>query len=334
MSNTAEDEKKEVKNQRATFILRFVVSFGAIGLILYLFRSELPAVLQHLKGAQPAFFLAAVLIYFFGLIFSAYRLKLVLNVHRTALSLWEAYYMNVVSLFFNNLLPSSVGGDMVKAYYIYRKDNGRVAAFSAVVVDRLFGLITMVCIGIAAIFLYDQAQDSPILLNSVLLLAAITGLLVFVIFNGRLVNLLCSLHIPFLPALFIEKIREMYLAMHHYRDQRGIITTCILLTIIGQVSYVFTNYLLALSLSIDIPLGFFFFFVPVILIMQIAPSINGIGVREAVYLLYLVGLTTTDKALALSLFTSFFKIFVGILGGVVYAFKGGLESAEEEQQPG
>ena len=123
------------------------------------------------------------------------------------------------------------------------------------------------------------------------------------------------------------------MAMHHYRGQRGMIITCILLTLLGQGSYVVVNYLLALSLAIDIPIGFFFFFVPVILIMQVAPSINGIGVREAVYLLYVVGLTTTDKALALSLFTSFFLIFVGIMGGVAYAFKGGLDSAEKETEP-
>jgi uncharacterized membrane protein YbhN (UPF0104 family) len=55
-----------------------------------------------------------------------------------------------------------------------------------------------------------------------------------------------------------------------------------------------------------------------------APSVNGIGVREATFLFYLTEFTTSEKALALSLLTTFFMIFVGIIGGIIYAFKGGV----------
>ena len=58
--------------------------------------------------------------------------------------------------------------------------------------------------------------------------------------------------------------------------------------------------------------------------MGVAPSVNGIGVREATFLFYLTEFTTPEKALALSLLTTFFLIFVGIIGGIIYAFKGGI----------
>jgi uncharacterized membrane protein YbhN (UPF0104 family) len=105
---------------------------------------------------------------------------------------------------------------------------------------------------------------------------------------------------------------------------------CFFLTILGQVSFIIVNFLLANSLSIDIPLGFFFFFVPILLIMGVAPSVNGIGVREATFLFYLTEFTTPEKALALSLLTTFFMIFVGILCGIIYAFKGGIRSGIEK----
>ena len=63
--------------------------------------------------------------------------------------------------------------------------------------------------------------------------------------------------------------------------------------------------------------------------MGVAPSVNGIGVREATFLFYLTEFTTPEKALALSLLATFFMIFVGILGGIIYAFKGGIGSGIE-----
>ena len=310
--------------------LRFLISFGAIGIILYLFREQLPAVVDHLRGADPGYFLLALVVFFAGHIFVAQRLRAVLEVHQAGLTLWQVYYVNLVGLFFNNVLPSSVGGEMVKAYYIYRGTNGKVAAFSAVVVDRLFGLVVMVAIGLTALALFGRGLASPRIVGSVAGLALVVVLVMVAIFNTRIVNGLCRARIPLMPMVLAEKLKEMYQAMYHYRGQHGIILRCLGLTALGQISFIIVNYLLARSLSLDIPLTFFFFFVPIILILTMAPSVNGIGVREATYLFYLAGFATSDRALALSVFTTFFMIFTGIIGGLAYAVKGGLEKESGE----
>jgi uncharacterized protein (TIRG00374 family) len=315
--------------QYVQFAARFVISFGAIAVILYLFREQLPEVFAHLRRADLPLFGAAVILFLAGLISVAFRLQLVLQVHTAHLSVFQLYYMNLVALFFNNILPSHAGGDMVKAYYIYRGANNNVAAFGGVVIDRLFGLVTMVGIGVSAIFLFGDAASSPKIFSSVLILAFLTIAICFVLFNKKIVDILCRLRVPFLPGAWLAKLREIYQAMHYYRDRRRLVAICIALTIVGQVSFVFTNYFLARSLGMDIPLGFFFYFVPIILILGLTPSINGIGIREAMYLFYLTGFASSDQALALSLLTSFFMVFVGILGGVLYAFKGGIPAVRE-----
>ena len=322
----------EKKGKTWKTILRFVVSFGLMGLILYLFREQLPAVFQNLKEVQPLYFGLAVILFFVGLITVAFRLRLVIQVHGTKLSVGAAYYVNLIALFFNNVLPSSVGGEMMKAYYLYEDSKGSVSVFSAVVVDRLFGLITMLLISISTIFFFDSAQGSHKIMGSIIMLAASTITLAIFIFNKRVVDTLCQIHIPLLPAIFIEKIREIYRAMYEYREHRGIFGRCIGLTLLGQTTYIIANYLLARSLAIEIPLAFFFFFVPILLLMGAAPSVNGIGVREAIFLFYLTEFTTSEKALALSLLTTFFMILVGMISGVVYAFKGGLASDKRKVQ--
>jgi uncharacterized protein (TIRG00374 family) len=306
-------------------ILRFLISFGLMGAILYYFRAQLPTVFHYLKGASPIYFAAAVAVFFIGLLAIAYRLRSVIQVHGTKLSVPAAYYVNLIALFFNNVLPSSVGGEMVKAYYLYKDSDGSVSVFSAVVVDRLFGLVTMLLISISSIFFLDTTQGSHKIMGSIVMMAAGTVTLAFLIFNKKIVDGLCQLHIPLLPAVFLEKIREVYRAMYKYREHKGIIGNCFALTVMGQLAYILTNFLLARSLAMDIPIGFFFFFVPILLIMGVAPSVNGIGVREATFLFYLTEFTSSEKALALSLLTTFFMIFVGLIAGVIFAFKGGLD---------
>lgn len=309
-------------------VLRFVVSFGLMGFILYLFREQLPAVFNDLKSVQPFYFAMAVVIFFSSIIAVAFRLRYVVQVHGTKLSVGAAYYVNLIALFFNNVLPSSIGGEMMKAYYLYKNSNGTVSVFSAVVVDRLFGLITMLLISISTIFFFDSAQGSHKIMGSIVMLSATTITLAIFVFNKRIVDTLCQLHIPLLPAIFIEKIREIYRAMYEYREHKGIFGRCIALTLLGQTAYILANYLLARSLGIDIPLPFFFFFVPILLLMGVTPSVNGIGVREATFLFYLTEFTTSEKALALALLTTFFMILVGLISGVIYAFKGSLAQGE------
>ena len=317
-----ENQTPTIKRKKWQAALRFIVSFSLMGGILYYFRSQLPTVLQYLQTLKPFYFVLAVLVFLAGLLAVAFRLRSVIQVHGTKISVSTTYYVNLIALFFNNVLPSSLGGEMVKAYYLYKKSKG-VTVFSAVVVDRLFGLVTMLLISISSIFFLDIAQGSHKILGSIIMLAAATITLAVCIFNKKIVDGLCQLHIPFLPAIFLEKIREIYRAMYEYREHKGILGRCFSLTVLGQISFIVVNFLLATSLSIDIPIGFFFFFIPILLIMGVAPSVNGIGVREATFLFYLTEFTTSEKALALSLLNTFFIIFVGIIGGIIYAFKGG-----------
>ncbi|MCF6289390.1 MAG: flippase-like domain-containing protein [Desulfobacterales bacterium] len=313
-------------------VLRFVVSFGAIGLVFYLFRAQLPAVFNHLATVEPRFFCMAVATYLGGLVSTAFRLQLVFKAQDTRISLGNAYYVNIIALFFNNVLPSSLGGEMVKAYYLYRNTNRSLVAFSAVLVDRLFGLATLALIGAAAVLFFDRSLVPPRILGSLGVIIVVTCVAAFILFNQRMARVLSTARVPLVPLFILEKLRQIYLAMHHYRGRREIVASCFLLTIIGQVSYVATTYLLARGLGLDIPFSLFFFLVPILLMITVAPSVNGIGVREATFLFLLANYTTPDKALALSLLTTFFLIFVGLGGGVVYAFKGGLRGTDDRRR--
>ena len=323
------DENSQKKKSFLKPVLRFVVSFGLIGAILYMFKDQLPTVILHLKSTKPVYFMAALATFFAGMIGVAFRLRLVVMAQQTDLSVGMAYYVNLIALFFNNVLPSNVGGEMVKAFYLYKNSNGKVGSFSAVIIDRLFGIVTMILISISAILIWKQAQTSPKILSSIAFLALLVLILGALIYNKKIVDILCSLRVPLVPVFLLDKLRDIYKAMHDYRNHKNIIPVCVLLTLVGQIAFILANYLLAKSLSMEISLGFFFFFVPILLVIGVAPSVNGIGVREATFLFYLSEFTTPEKALALSLLSTFFMIVIGIIGGIVFAFRGGVSVSKD-----
>src|SRR5207302_10453859 len=59
-----------------------------------------------------------------------------------------AYYY--VGMFFNLVLPTSVGGDVVRAWYLDGRSGRKVSAFLSVFADRASGLLMLIAIACAA----------------------------------------------------------------------------------------------------------------------------------------------------------------------------------------
>lgn len=99
----------------------------------------------------------------------------------------------------------------------------------------------------------------------------------------------------------------------------------ILLSFISQTVFVTSNYWIALSLGAAIPFWKFFILIPVISIVSMAPSIGGLGVREA-SVLYLFSLyLPSERALAFTVLMDILIYTFSIAGGIIYAFRGGLK---------
>ena len=64
----------------------------------------------------------------------------------------------VVGIFFNNFLPSTIGGDWAKVYYLGRED-GYLAAVASVFIDRYLGALYLVVL--AAVLMWRQPYSDP-----------------------------------------------------------------------------------------------------------------------------------------------------------------------------
>ncbi len=250
------------------------------------------------------------------------RWKEILRANGIERGFWDLLALVFVGLFFNNFLPTSVGGDLIRGYYT-RSQGGLAASYAALLVERALGLVTLAALAggaaVAALALGSPVPRSLLVLVGALGLAlALLGTLVFV-WRGwrRPVTRLVG------RSERASRLAEAFwgaLDLFRRADTRRawIVTNSMALQIIAVLFHVAC----ARAVGLDTPSLVLFLVVPASVLMSMLPvSINGLGVREGV----LIGLLTAQGAppatagafavLALLISTAF-----ALAGGIVYPF--------------
>jgi len=272
--------------------------------LLYFVISKTGAdkVLATLKDINPLAFLIAVSIYMFAIYVSSVRWRLLLHEEFALRKLFSLYF---IGSFFNHLLPGIIGGDAVKAYYLY-KDTGKGApAIASVFMDRYVGFTALMCVGSTA-FPFGLRYFSGSYIEWIL------PLMVFLFILGSFIlfGLKAGKRMRFLSGFYD------YFSL--YKGKRTVLMKTFLLSLIVQIVIIFAVYVLSLGLKLDIPLLPFFVFVPIISTISSIPiSISGLGVREASFVLLFGSLGIQPAQATAVSFAWFLSVATGSLPGLI-----------------
>ncbi|MBI4091297.1 flippase-like domain-containing protein, partial [candidate division WWE3 bacterium] len=207
-----------------------------------------------------------------------------------------------IGSFFNNFLPTSIGGDVFKAYKLgkYINDNSRAIAstfmerFSGVVALFLFAIYGAVAtfgyFGVAGLFLFW--------------IAVLALFLAVKFFGGK-----------------FQPVKKFLDALKLYRNNKGILAYSFVTSVFVQVFSILTQHLIFKSLGYDIPLSFSFFAFPVIILASfVIPSQNSLGVQDFLYSAFFsqVGIEAEASASA-SIVYHLVRLLVSLIGGGFYA---------------
>jgi len=314
-------------------ILRFVISFAAIGLIIYFMRGkihEAVAILRH--EVVWGWFVAVIVGYFIGLAIIAVRLQCVFRVQDIRMTFHECYHLGFVGLFYNLMLPSAVGGDVAKVVYAYKHSGKKIESATSVFLDRLLGFLATILMAVIGLMYFSKEAQNGYINYSVY------GALAVIVFVGaffasrRFARLFKGL-VHFLPGKKWKlQLAEVYHAIYGYRHHQGPVLVAILLSFAGQAVFITTNYWLALSIGANVGFWKFFILIPVISIVSMAPSIGGLGVREASMLYLFSRYLRPERALAFTLLMDILLYAFSIGSGIWYAFRGGLKEKVLEDE--
>ncbi|MBX7230758.1 MAG: flippase-like domain-containing protein [Bdellovibrionales bacterium] len=261
-----------------------------------------------------------------GFWFQAWRWKVLLNTRALKISLWESLQLFFIGNFFNYVLPGSVGGDVVRGYYLVQIfPKRRVDAILSVIMDRLLGLYGMLLVAFGAMVLnWDMIQKikelrSVFLITTLLLLAAN---IFFITSLSRRANEVIPVKklISFFP--FSEKILKIYEAFHSFGNNKKVIVQSILLSFCAQVTSLSFMVFIGNRLGESaLPLGAYFFAVPlgfIISSIPIAPA--GLGVGQVAFLMLFRSYTQQQTQVGQIAITAYqATLFLwGIMGAIFY----------------
>ncbi len=306
-------------------LLRICISFLFLGVFLYFMRNDLPEIFQTLKSARISYVILGILIFNFGVLFITKRLQLMFGVQGIPLKYYQALSITYIGFFFNNFLPTAVGGDIVKAYCGARITGQRLKSFTCVLMDRIFGLLIFVFIPSMTIFFLWRKLDPaiPITIFSVFVVACIVALLIF---NRRIASKL-----GFIIGLFNrfhlgEKLVTFYEGMHSFKNHKKMVASTLLLSLFAQVIMISGLICFIKALNANIPVIYVFLLTPVVHLMAMVPSINGLGVRETAFVYFftldsLGGSLAPSDASALAILYLFLLFIQSIIGAIVYLIR-------------
>ncbi|MBI3754357.1 MAG: flippase-like domain-containing protein [Deltaproteobacteria bacterium] len=307
------------------FILKMLVS---ISILVFLFtKVDMRNVWGTMRYMDPLMLLVVLLLYAADLIISAYRWSLFLphaGIDMPFLRLVSLYY---IGGFFNIFLPTAIGGDVVKSYYLYKFSGKGGNSLASVFLDRFTGFFALVAIAFVSLaFGYRYVQETYV----PLIIIALTSLFLFsslILWNRDLHNwaLVIIRRIRFFG--INEKIESLYHAVMLYKSKPFILLKALGISFVVQFVSITVFYLISRGFGMTVSMGYFFLFVPIAISISMLPiSLSGLGLREGafVYLFTKVG-ATDAQALSISLAGFAVMVLFGLVGGVEYIRLGGVK---------
>ncbi len=222
-----------------------------------------------------------------------------------------------IGLFCNLFLPTSIGGDVVKAIGLSHRVGQKPKVVASILLDRLSGFGGLVVLALGAYVCGQSMIDAPSVIIPVLILTALSLAIGFMLFQEDVYNFCCRIftRIPKLHKALMEMHEDVVMMKRRKRTALG----CVAISIFVQALAAYMYYLIALALGQSVGLAYFLVFTPIVCAISFLPSIGGLGFREFgwVYFLGRVGVPQ-GIAMSISLISFFFVVVIGILGGIFY----------------
>jgi uncharacterized membrane protein YbhN (UPF0104 family) len=255
---------------------------------------------------RPVPWLAAVGLYVATQILSSVRWQLLARPLGFAQSLRQFTSFYFIGMFFNLLLPTSVGGDVVRAFYLNGGSGRRLTAFLSVFVDRFSGLLVLLALACLAAVLYPDPLPNRVAWSVWGTAGCAIGGLALLPLLGRFTRRL-------------DRARRLSEGAWLYLSCPGLIAGATGLSVLVQAANVVILWLVGQAIDAPVPGGYYWVLVPMVTLLTLLPSIGGLGVREAGMALFLAPLGVPySTALSLSfLWMSVFMV-TSLCGAVVY----------------
>lgn len=315
---------KEKIKKTLFLVLRVIVSLGLIAWILWPYKKDPRELTEAFRNINYWHLAVAFTAYFVVNAFCTWRWQILLAARGIKAGYWRLFRYFLNGLFFGNFLPTTVGGDLARAYLVVDDCNKKSEALASVLVDRFIGLFGVIITGIIGLILVAKTGQELFLLKAMLIGIAAALIFVILFLNKALVRKFrWMLKLPLVYKIEHHLI-DFYHSIYVYRTHKKEVFWAFAQSLLVQLFVVFTAFFIALSLGVSISIIPFFLYMPVIAAVSMIPlSINGWGLQEGAFIVFF-GRAGLGRSQALSLGFVYHLVAVGIslLGGLLWLIYG------------
>ncbi len=304
--------------------VKLAIKLGVTLLLLgfFAYEMDLKKFLSILSSADPTLVLSATALQMFIILLAVFRWRVILENFQIEAGLSSLTKIMFIGQFFNVFLPSQIGGDVFRAYYLSKSHHrGMSTTLTTTLVERSAGLFALLFMGCLFAALHR------IVVQGISLLYLFIGLIVaylaanVALFHSWIHRRLTSLLIRFGLSNVEGKLELVYEGLTTLRKNKKAIANCLLLSGVIQFLSVVVMWLAALAIGVHKPFYIFLIFIPIVnLTIMIPLTISGFGTREGVYILLfsLIGLPR-ETSLTLSLLNFLIVTLASLPGGIAYS---------------
>jgi uncharacterized protein (TIRG00374 family) len=307
--------------------LKIIVSVLLIALLVR--GMDIEGLTARLIGVDPLAMLAAVLITLAVSVLHAARWMIVIQAHGARMPFPQALQIVLIGYFFNQVLPSSMGGDAMRVWRAHRAGLSIANAMNTVILDRVTALAALVVITIAGWpWLANILQDPLALWGLILvMLLAASGLVIL--------TLLDRMPKAFLRWRLARGISRLSVGARAIFLTPRYAIPAIMLSVSAQLMGGVVLFILARGIDVRIGLVECLLLIPPVILFTMVPiSIAGWGVREgAMVVIFGFAGVTADNALAASVLTGFAVLLASLPGGLVWLAVGSQRRTEGRAPP-
>jgi uncharacterized protein (TIRG00374 family) len=317
-------------------LLQLAVSGGLIAFLLW--KIDIGQTADQLASSNVLYVVLGALIFIATFVPMAWRWHVLLEskgIHEPFSWLTKMYLVGYAA---SQVLPTGVGGDAVRIVeHARRRRTAKGEVAGAVLMERVVGSAALLFVAAVGIALAAGRYDNMGLVLWIeipcVAVLVVAGLLLY----SRRTNAFLQEHIfPLGSRLRLHRpLSVVWTALHGYRWQRRAIATAFLITVGVQVVRMFSIWLCGEAVGIDVSPLVYVILGPILFLVTMVPvTVNGLGVRESFFVLFLGRFdVSSDAAFAVGFLFFAITIAAALPGGIVLAwrsFRGGITTGRHE----
>ena len=316
-------DEREPPSARRHLFLVLKISVSIILLVVLFRQIDAARLWATVRRASVTWLVVALGIYAVNLLVSTWRWHLLLHAQEVAIRRRSLLGSFLVATFFNNFLPSNIGGDVIRISDTAGPARSKTRATAVVLTDRALGLMALVLVAATGASVAAAVHPAALPIWPVYLWA---GFLAFVaaaspaVFApdgfGRLLRPLAVIH----PEWVGNRIDKLTDVLSRFRARPGALASCFAWAIFVQATVVVFYFAVSYALHLNLSLSDLAVIVPLSFIAQLLPvSVNGFGVREATFSFYFTRVgQPIESALLISLVPQALIMICSLAGAAVF----------------